>query len=154
MGRMSRRQAISTSTIGCFSLLASGAVVADEAISLGRKNDVAPAKPIPIVACRKDQKEQIEPALGRFAKRFGIKGNLVQDGNPRCCVWFELVGCANPGADGWFFVHHGGGSLCYATNEKQLDLAVTALIAIADKAANQGQLPIGLTTSFSVNPTV
>ena len=152
MRRMSRRQAISTSTIGFFSLLTPGAAVTDEAISLGRKNDIAAAKPIPVVACRKDQKERIEPAMGRFAKRFDIKGNLVQAANPRCCVWFELVGCANPGADGWFFVHHGGGSLCYATNEKQLDLAVTALIAIVDKAANQGQLPIGLTTSFSANP--
>jgi hypothetical protein len=154
MERMSRRQAISTSTIGCFSLLAPGAAVTDEAISSRRNNDIVSVSPIPIVACRKDQKERIEPAMGRFAKRFGIKGNIVQDDNPRCCVWFELVGCANPGADGWFFVHHGGGSLCYATNEKQLDLAVTALIAIADKAANQGQLPIGLTTSFSVNPAV
>ena len=148
MDQMSRRLAI-----GCLGAFACNASFAEESESAKLPNKTAlTAEPFPIVAFRKDQRKLVGIAATRFAKRFGIKGILEQETNPRCCVWFEIVGRANPGSEGWFFVHHAGGSLCYATDEKQLDAAVTALIASADKPENNGQLPIGISTSFPVNP--
>jgi len=102
----------------------------------------------PFCGCASSSREKLEPILERFVDTFG--GTILQDTNrnPRCCFWFELIGRANPGEPGWFVVHHAGGSICYATDEKQVELAIDRLTEISKTVNGVKLLPVGITTSF------
>lgn len=102
----------------------------------------------PLCGCPPDVREKLHPILEHFVDTFG---GVVLEGpnrNPRCCFWFELIGQANPGESGWFIVHHGGRSICYATDVKQMELAVDRLVEIAKLENGVKLLPVGITTSF------
>jgi hypothetical protein len=101
-----------------------------------------------LCGCSPDAGNELHATVARFAENFECKILQGLDSNPRCCFWFELIGQANPGDPGWFVVHHGGGSICYATDAAQMSLAVDRLTEIATTADGLKYLPVGMITSF------
>ena len=92
----------------------------------------------------------IKPIVERFADHFKCNVTGPSDHNPRCCVWFELIGESNPGSPGWIFLHQGGGSICYATDASQMRTAVDVLINMGVTRDGLHFLPTGVITSFPV----
>lgn len=105
-----------------------------------------------VCAYSKADEKAVRPAVRQFAEQFGCSILGPVDQNPRCCVWFELVGTANPGHPGWIFLHHSGGSICYATDAQQMRFAVERLVELMVEREGHAVLPEGVTTSFPVTP--
>lgn len=101
-----------------------------------------------LCGCSLDAPNEVHAAVAKFAGAFEGKVLKELESNPRCCFWFELIGQANPGEPGWFVVHHAGGSICFATDAAQMNLAVDRLTQIATAVDGLKCLPVGITTSF------
>ena len=124
-------------------------VRADEATPKIISTSYAPI--FPVYSCGTSQHEDLSPLMKTFSESFDGKTINAFDRNPRCCVWFEIVGAANPGTDGWYMWHELGGTIITATDLNQMRRAIDALNRIAKTETEQRMLPVGITTSFAVN---
>jgi len=124
-------------------------VLAEDAV---RKDDGAKYAPLfPLYSCATSQYEDLSPLMKTFSDSFGGRSINALARNPRCCVWFEIVGAANPGSDGWYVWHEAGGTIITATNLGQMKKAVDALNRIAKAENEKRLLRTGITTSFPVS---
>jgi hypothetical protein len=126
-------------------VMATRSLAEDESTEVSTEEMVAVYR---LCGCSPGSREVLQPILARFAETFQCTILQGVDSNPRCCFWLELIGQANPGDPGWFVVHHGGGSICYATDATQMGLAVDRLAEIAVTADGFKLLPAGITTSY------
>jgi hypothetical protein len=121
---------------------------ADEATPKDTMDRYAPC--FPLYSCKTSQHQDLAPLMKDFSHSFGGKAINALERNPRCCVWFEIVGAANPGTDGWYVWHQAGGTIITATDMDQMKVAIEALNRIAKTENEQRVLPIGITTCFPV----
>ncbi len=71
--------------------------------------------------------------------------------NPGCCLWLEIDPWRpNPSQDAYTIIIQPGGGRIMASDERQLEAAVQALLKASRRQEGQIELPIGLMTNYPV----
>ena len=104
----------------------------------------------PLCSCSTNQDNILKFLIVEFAEFFNCKLLNGLESNPRCCVWFQIVGAANPGSAGWHVWHQQGGTIITATDAEQMKDAIRELSRLSKKRNEQHSLPIGIITNFPV----
>jgi hypothetical protein len=113
----------------------------------------APAAPwvptVGIIAIPKNATSAHRGAATRLALAFGGSVVSVDGPNPVCCVWLDLrLPVPTPGRAGYIVLHQAGGSTVTASDQAQLDAAVTRMVTISKVVGGVRVLPEGIISSF------
>jgi hypothetical protein len=136
---ISRRAVLSLSAAGVLSTQAIGSTFVDN-------ESYEPVHGL--CAFNRPGDDQMRSVVDQFAKRFNCHVTQVLTPNPRCCVWFEIIGDTNPDGSGWLFLHQSGGSICYATDIAEMRNAIKSMSEMAITIDGRQSLPSGVTTSY------
>ena len=101
--------------------------------------------------------EELEERITKLKKilKNQIEWKIGEKGrNPGCVFWVEITHWQpNPGQAGYVIIIQSGGSVLYASNLKQLDLAIERLETVRIVKPNGVYLPVGLLTNYRLIET-